>query len=248
MNLINLSKLADSEANAPQLFSAVYTNRYIKKKVASRCPLNASTKGRSMVEMLGVLAIVGVLSVGAIAGYSKAMMKYRLNKTTDIATQLFATTFTKFAHDFSSLSADEYGSAYLTPIMLKAGWVPDGLKPKENVPSELLDPFGNGVWIFRQTDRRIGIGWGFKKSQQELCYNFLTLSKSWAENLSSVTIDHSASPDGSVQRKEYGTFYGNSKCVKGVKCLADITIADMDRVCNKCEQSGCRIYFYSNVM
>ncbi len=31
--------------------------------------------GRSMVEMLGVLAIIGVLSVGAIAGYSKAMIK-----------------------------------------------------------------------------------------------------------------------------------------------------------------------------
>ena len=38
--------------------------------------------GRSMVEMLGVLAIIGVLSVGAIAGYSKAMMKYKLNKHT----------------------------------------------------------------------------------------------------------------------------------------------------------------------
>ena len=31
--------------------------------------------GRSMIEMLGVLAIVGVLSVGGIAGYSKAMAK-----------------------------------------------------------------------------------------------------------------------------------------------------------------------------
>ena len=38
--------------------------------------------GRSMVEMLGVLAIIGVLSVGAIAGYSKAMFKYKLNKHT----------------------------------------------------------------------------------------------------------------------------------------------------------------------
>ena len=37
--------------------------------------------GRSMIEMLGVLAIIGVLSVGGIAGYSKAMMKYRINKT-----------------------------------------------------------------------------------------------------------------------------------------------------------------------
>ena len=34
-----------------------------------------------MIEMLGVLAIIGVLSVGGIAGYSKAMQKYRINKT-----------------------------------------------------------------------------------------------------------------------------------------------------------------------
>lgn len=39
--------------------------------------------GRSMVEMLGVLAIIGVLSVGGISGYSKAMSKYRVNKTMD---------------------------------------------------------------------------------------------------------------------------------------------------------------------
>ncbi|MBQ8870334.1 MAG: hypothetical protein IJ019_03045 [Alphaproteobacteria bacterium] len=40
--------------------------------------------GRSMVEMLGVLAIIGVLSVGAIAGYQKAMFKHKMNKTMDI--------------------------------------------------------------------------------------------------------------------------------------------------------------------
>ena len=40
--------------------------------------------GRSMVEMLGVLAIIGVLSVGAVAGYQKAMFKYKMNKTMDI--------------------------------------------------------------------------------------------------------------------------------------------------------------------
>ena len=36
--------------------------------------------GRSMVEMLGVLAIIGVLSVGGISGYSRAMSKYRANE------------------------------------------------------------------------------------------------------------------------------------------------------------------------
>ena len=38
-------------------------------------------QGRSMIEMLGVLAIIGVLSVGGIAGYSKAMEMWRINKT-----------------------------------------------------------------------------------------------------------------------------------------------------------------------
>ena len=39
--------------------------------------------GRSMIEMLGVLAIIGVLSVGGIAGYSKAMNKFKTNKVAD---------------------------------------------------------------------------------------------------------------------------------------------------------------------
>ncbi len=44
--------------------------------------------GRSMIEMLGVLAIIGVLSVGGIAGYSKAMYKYKLTKVQDQITML----------------------------------------------------------------------------------------------------------------------------------------------------------------
>lgn len=44
--------------------------------------------GRSMVEMLGVLAIIGVLSVGGISGYSKAMAKFKLVKAQDQITML----------------------------------------------------------------------------------------------------------------------------------------------------------------
>ncbi len=46
--------------------------------------------GRSMVEMLGVLAIIGVLSIGGIAGYSLAMQKYRTNQAIE-AIQLLMT-------------------------------------------------------------------------------------------------------------------------------------------------------------
>ena len=44
---------------------------------------NKSQFGRSMIEMLGVLAIIGVLSVGGLAGYSKAMRANKVNNAID---------------------------------------------------------------------------------------------------------------------------------------------------------------------
>ena len=45
-------------------------------------------RGRSMVEMLGVLAIIGVLSVGGIYGYTVAMNKYKANELVQVANML----------------------------------------------------------------------------------------------------------------------------------------------------------------
>lgn len=42
--------------------------------------LKRNQLGRSMVEMLGVLAIIGVLSVGGIAGYRYAMIQHKVNQ------------------------------------------------------------------------------------------------------------------------------------------------------------------------
>ena len=49
-----------------------------------------SEHGRSMVEMLGVLAIIGVLSVGGIAGYSKAMFKHKISQMLDMVSSYIA--------------------------------------------------------------------------------------------------------------------------------------------------------------
>ena len=58
---------------------------------------NSTQSGRSMIEMLGVLAIVGVLSVGGIAGYSKAMEKFKINKTVDHVSQIATNIRTLYA-------------------------------------------------------------------------------------------------------------------------------------------------------
>ena len=57
------------------------TNRRVQRKVQKE-------QGRSMVEMLGVLAIIGVLSIGGIAGYTMAMNRYKANQILDLASKL----------------------------------------------------------------------------------------------------------------------------------------------------------------
>lgn len=50
------------------------------KKIKNFLKGRANESGRSMVEMLGVLAIIGVLTIGGIAGYNFAMNRYRTNE------------------------------------------------------------------------------------------------------------------------------------------------------------------------
>ena len=57
--------------------------------------------GRSMIEMLGVLAIVGVLSVLGLSGYQKAMAKYKMNKTVDQMAQIVNNMRTAFINSSS---------------------------------------------------------------------------------------------------------------------------------------------------
>ena len=45
--------------------------------------------GRSMIEMLGVLAIIAVLTTGGIAGYSKAMEMWKISRQKEYLAELF---------------------------------------------------------------------------------------------------------------------------------------------------------------
>ena len=73
--------------------------------------------GRSMVEMLGVLAIIGVLSVGGISGYSKAMAKFKLTKAQDQLTMLLMNIRTAYATSpsYSGLSSSTAVAYNLAP-------------------------------------------------------------------------------------------------------------------------------------
>ena len=72
--------------------------------------------GRSMIEMLGVLAIIGVLSVGGIAGYSQAMSKYKVSKTTDQIQTMVTNIRTLFAGQRTYKGLETATTAYTMGI------------------------------------------------------------------------------------------------------------------------------------
>ena len=87
--------------------------------------INKNEDGRSMIEMLGVLAIIGVLSVGGIAGYSKAMHRYKVNKTIEQITYMAGSIRSFFAPQKS------YNGLGDGEVERKAGLVPDDMWGEE---------------------------------------------------------------------------------------------------------------------
>lgn len=102
-------------------------------------------QGRSMIEMLGVLAIVGVLSVGGIAGYSKAMNKFKTNKVIDQVNMISTNVRTLFSsqRDYTGLN---------NTVAVNAGLVPGEMYDQKasttiGASSGITNAFGGAVKI-----------------------------------------------------------------------------------------------------
>ncbi len=99
--------------------------------------------GRSMIEMLGVLAIIGVLSVGGIAGYSKAMMKFKINKTAEQISQIVTNIRTLYLQqkDYNGLDEDS---------AIQMGAIPDDLTIDSS--GNIKNIFGGNIRIRTSAD------------------------------------------------------------------------------------------------
>ena len=100
--------------------------------------MKINESGRSMIEMLGVLAIIGVLSVGGIAGYSKAMTKYKTNKVVDQMTMIVTNIRTLYAQQttYNGLNSD---------AAINMGVIPDEMGTEPGKP--LVNAFMGKVYI-----------------------------------------------------------------------------------------------------
>ena len=137
-----LPKNLDSVRECAEIFKRRVQKEYTSAKISSRHQLNEFSLGRSMIEMLGVLAIIGVLSVGGIAGYSKAMMKFKINKTAEQISQIVTNLRTLYLQqkDFEGLGT--FGA-------ISMGVVPDDLDidASRHDGSAIKNIFGGSVSI-----------------------------------------------------------------------------------------------------
>ena len=146
-----------------------YMNFLRQRKTALDAPLHAVSSGRSMIEMLGVLAIIGVLSVGGIAGYSKAMEKFKINKTIQQIAEITTNIQTLYLQqdDFNGLD---------NATAVQMGVVPDDLGTSVNRYGriEISHAFNGNVNIHYDYDNPKSFSITFKGLPKEACMTLAT--------------------------------------------------------------------------
>ena len=155
--------------------------------------------GRSMIEMLGVLAIIGVLSVGGIAGYSKAMHKYRINKTIEQITLIAGNVRTFFAPqgnydgvhcECNNSPCGGQSSGDGCPVIKKAKILPDEMVVTDNAGliTEISNAFGGNTNLDTYGTRGFYIDYQIAYSE-EVCIELI--SQDWSNTgASSVGLDY----------------------------------------------------------
>ena len=98
-------------------------------------------RGKTLVEMLGVLSIIGVLSIGGIAGYRLVMQKYRAAQIMDMASKTATLALIAYQGQGGSLVVGEYTGCPSTnghaPLILDLKWQEaDGIKGFCGISSE----------------------------------------------------------------------------------------------------------------
>ncbi len=198
--------------------------------------------GRSMVEMLGVLAIIGVLSVGAIAGYSKAMMKYKLNQHAQAVNILINNVFS--IQD--KLPRNATGITDYATLLNKLNLLPDGIIQANSI--YLLDKhFNNSIRVFYEAGNPgmsgiiFWIGNSGSDHTLEACYNILKVAKENSANVWFMRTYKHYTDDSNHPSDNLETFYGDAYCNTGYICLRNITLNNLEKACQSCKDGTCSV-------
>ena len=205
----------------------------------------ANPLGRSMIEMLGVLAIIGVLSVGGIAGYSKALSMYKWNKALE-QWQYMINTLTTYK---SQLRLNDQKVAnsetHLVSVLLALDEFPDDMI----IPNDTLhvqDALGNILSIYHHGTGYIGILSDNVNNDALRCKLYLNVGK-YYHNMVDAVMFYINTNNSSLTKNNL--FFGDSNCqTHSQNCLKDLTVSQINEFCKDipvCKQGiACHALLY----
>ena len=200
-----------------------------------KCRTNVQS-GRSMIEMLGVLAIIGVLSVGGIAGYSKAMFKYKLNIQKQQMSQIF-----QGITQYQRLIKEVDDNKELIPIYKTLNIIPQEMLTEEEY--YITDALGVRSHILSFTDQTSKIAyWYFNlmhiDNKKQICINIFQTAQKYYNTISGIGIVQS---ENNQSASHY--FFGKTTCHQKTskQCIQNMTLTDLLNVCNLCIYDNCRL-------
>ncbi|MBR2137082.1 MAG: type II secretion system protein [Alphaproteobacteria bacterium] len=222
--------LSPCAEDAPQVSNDVYNQRYTREKLASRY----KQSGRSMIEMLGVLAIIGVLTVGSITGYSKAMRRHLLNKQREQYSYILSAIETHI----DTLDIFNLPSAP-TKGFITLGWIPEEMIKDDS--DYIYDIFKNKISFYRYNTpySYFGIRTGLTNNHPyEQCVNLYQ----------TFQLYHSSAYQTSIiyDNKRYANIYNGDRYCNGRNepCIRDLTPAEISSMCHACDNTYiCGLYF-----
>ena len=192
--------------------------------------------GRSMIEMLGVLVIIGVLSVGAIAGYSKAMKKHKLN----VQAQGLSLLLQNSINFTSGFKMEEGANINISAYLNKLKVIPDGFKYNEKNES-ITDNFSSTLRLESCTEHLSQHNFGLRYYIAEtdyrfdICVNLINIAKEFTEQIHYLTITNGEDPQIN--------YYGKRGCNGSNVCLSKLTIDDIYQMCQKKNQNSAMFSF-----
>ena len=198
--------------------------------------------GRSMIEMLGVLAIVGVLSVAGIAGYGKAMEKWKTNQAIEDYSLIIHGLLEHIDDIHRMPQPDAVG---LTEIANSLNLIPNNWEILDTI--YMRDAYGNTIGLSvhpkaGRTPARISFDLllgGIQRSDNG------SFSPAFSVHLCRSLFTDLIMPINSsiwataVNKKKSGwkNYYSNNWCGKNMNCLGDLTITQIDDLCRSCDGS-----------
>ena len=191
--------------------------------------------GRSMLEMLGVIAIVGILSIGGITGYNKAILRYKTNKQAEQLRTLF-NVISIYKNELK-LNDGSTGMFYLVPYLKNFNDLPDDMFIK-NSNAQIQDIFGTKYSVYHHNTGYIGILTRLKNNNSDVavCRNLYIIAKEFHDSISNIQIitDYTS---------HLSQVWGDKYCNKNNKCLINLKVNEVDSLCRVCmDSNNCILY------